>query len=366
MLLESIVPTDRSSLSGVSNSPLRLRAASASAAPAAISPGRNTPDGTSGTTPQPGPASGVSSWSPGLNRQLATAQQSQDYLDQLQDRLLTLKGLVSRRLVQWDDQASAPPEGPRDTPLARRRDELKQLWQQRPQASGGGLDAQLGFDGEGAAPQRFRVRGLDARTLQSAGSETLAFSVPGARQQPASVRIEPKLSMGALAQRFDQALAPIGLRVSADPQAGLVFQTSPPQSERLSEGLMVKGEGKRFPTGQPVRVQLDPTPSLINPALWQLDTPDGLRQVLQETVRASRRIEQAQGLVQQSLDRADQSLEANTPSATARACDAFANQFASQAAGAPGFASLASLVGSAQGLPRRRVETLLGMPAESL
>lgn len=365
MPLESIVPAERSKLSSVGNSPLRLRAASASAAPAAISPSGNTPEAASGAAPGPWPAKGVSSWSPGLNQQLATAQQSQDYLDQLQDRLLTLKGLVSRRLAQSGDQASAPRDELREAQLVRRRDELKQLWQQRSQASGGGLDAQLGFDMDGAAPQRFRVRGLDARTLQSAGNETLVFSVPGARQQPAAVRIEPNLAMGTLAQRFDQALAPIGLRVTADPQGGLVFQASAAQWERLSEGLMVKGDGKRFPTGQPVRVQLDPTPSLINPAAWQLDSPDGLRQVLPEIVRASRRIEQVQGQVQQSLERADQSLEANAPGATGRACQVFATRFASQATDVPGFASLASLVGSAQGLPRHRVENLLRAQMDS-
>ena len=128
---------------------------------------------------------------------------------------------------------------------------------------------------------------------------------------------------------------------------------------------MVKGEGKRFPTGQPVRVQLDPTPALINPALWQLDSPEGLRQVLPEIVRASRQIEQTQSQVQRSLDRADQTLDANTPTADARACEAFATQFAGQSASAQGFANLAALVGSAQGLPRHRVESLLKIQAES-
>jgi|GEM_PF-272898 len=365
MPLESIVPVERNPLSGASNSPLRRLAASPSSAPAAVSSARATAPPPADTAPGPWPDSGVRNWSPGLNQQLATAQQSQDYLEQLQDRLLTLKGLVSRRLASSGDQATALQNGPQDAPLARRRDELKLLWQQRPEASGGGLDAQLGFDADGTAPQRFRVRGLDARTLQSAGSETLAFSVPGARQQPASVRIDPNLSLGSLAQCLDQALAPIGVRVKAEPQASLVFQTSPAQWERLSEGLMVKGDGKRFPTGQPVRVQLDPTPALINPALWQLDSPEGLRQVLPEIVRASRQVEQTQSQVQRSLDRVDQALEANTPTADARACETFATQFAGQAAGAQGFAKLAALVGSAQGLPRHRVESLLKIQAES-
>ena len=229
MPLESIVPADRNPLSGASNSPLRRLAASPSTAPAAVSSARATAPPPPDTAPGLWPDSGVRNWSPGLNQQLATAQQSQDYLDQLQDRLLTLKGLVSRRLASSGDQATAPENGPRDAQLARRRDELQRLWKQRPEASGGGLDTQLGFDADGTAPQRFRVRGLDARTLQSAGSETLAFSVPGARQQPASVRIDPNLSLGSLAQRLDQALAPIGVRVKAEPQAGLVFQTSPAQ-----------------------------------------------------------------------------------------------------------------------------------------
>lgn len=368
MPLESIVPAERSHLSGVNNGPLRRLAPAASAAPAAISSARATAAAGQDTAPDARPASETGSWSPGINQQLATAQQSQDYLDQLQDRLLTLKGLVSRRLAQGSDQATAVQDRSRDQPkdaqLARRRDELKQLWQQRTTATGGGLDAQLGFDANGTAPQRFRVRGLDARTLQSAGSETLAFSVPGARQQPASVRIDPSLSTGALAQRLDQALAPICVRVNADPQGGLVFQSSPTQWERLSEGLMVKGDGKRFPTGQPVRVQLDPTPALINPALWELDSPEGLRQVLPEIVRASRQIEQTQGQVQLSLARAAQTLVANTPTANIETCEVFATQFAGQAAGAQGFANLAALVGSAQGLPRHRVESLLKIQAQ--
>lgn len=306
---------------------------------------------------------GLASWAPQLQRRLADAQQAQDYLDQTAQQLQDLKAALSAKLAGLQTQ---------DSQLQAKLQAATQQWRQRQSASAGSLDPQLRFSSPATASQRFSVRGLDVASLQSGAAETLAISVGGGAQNLASVRIDPSLSADALVQRFDQALAPAGVRVASDDSGALIFSVAEPAWPALRDNLAVKGGGIRFPAGQLNRVKTDAEPAAIQPETWRVTGSAGaggaevsdaaaLRRALQQVMQALDHVKQARASVNRALLQAGQQVESAQQAADPAEVAALAQDFQSTAS-RPGYASFSSVASALIGVSRSRVQSLLALP----
>lgn len=288
---------------------------------------------------------------PGLQERLGQLQQGSAYAEQLGQALQGLKSSLSQTLVRQQGQPDAALQG--------RLDQVKRLWDARGELSGGQLDGQLQtVDAGEAARQRFRIRGLDMATLASNGAETLRLGVPG---QPRSIAVPldgQGLQRGL--QSLQRALAPTDLRVET--QGGeLAFSAPESQWPALRDGLSIKGDGKRFPSGQMVRVALEPQADVLKPATLQLEGTEAQRRSLAQVLSTQERLGQARQRLNQSLADASQlTTESAAAQGEARAVHAFANDFAVNADAAPlDYEQLSALVPALLGLHKRQVQQLL-------
>ena len=305
---------------------------------------------------QPGLHSGLNSLNPQINQQVATAQQTLDFLGGLSSQLQAFKTQLTRELSGGFVKEGA---------LANQRQHLQQLWQERQVRSSGGLNDQLDYSGDGQALQHFRIRGLDAFNLQSKTNETLTFSLAGTPRQTMAVQVGPGLPMSIMASRFDQALAPAGIRVTVNAQGGeLDFAVPQSQWAQVQDALMIKGDGKRFPTGEFSRLRLAAEPAAIAPTSWQIDTLAEHRQTLSQVVQAVRRVAQVSEKVQRVLADTHQTLSQQSAAAGATEAASFTQGFAALVRD-PRYSSLSALATSLQGLPRYRIENLLALRAEA-
>lgn len=305
---------------------------------------------------------GLSAWAPQLQRRLADAQQAQDYLDQTAQQLQDLKTALSAKLAGLQAQ---------DSQLQAKLQAAANQWRNRQSASAGSLDPQLRFSSPATASQRFSVRGLDVASLQSGAAETLAISVGGGSQNLASVSIDPSLPADALVQRFDQALAPTGVRVASDDSGALIFSVAESAWPALRDSLAVKGGGIRFPAGQLNRVRTDAEPAAIQPDTWRVsDTKAGnaevsdtaaLRRALQQVMQALDHVKQARAAVGRALVEAGQQVESAQQAADPADAAALAQNFESTA-GQPGYRSFSSVASALIGVSRSRVQSLLALP----
>jgi hypothetical protein len=304
---------------------------------------------------QPGLHRGLNSLNPQINQQVATAQQTLDFLGGLSSQLQAFKTQLNRELSGGFVKEGA---------LANQRQHLQQLWQERQVRSSGGLNDQLDYSGDGQALQHFRIRGLDAFNLQSKANETLTFSLAGTPRQTRAVQVGPGLPMSIMASRFDQALAPAGIRVTVNAQGELDFAVPQSQWAQVQDGLMIKGDGKRFPTGEFSRLRLAAEPAAIAPTSWQIDTLAEQRQTLSQVVQAVRRVAQVSEKVQRVLADTHQTLSQQSAAAGATEAASFTQGFAALVLD-PRYSSLSTLATSLQGLPRYRIENLLALRAEA-
>lgn len=288
---------------------------------------------------------------PGLQQRLGQLQQGVAYAEQLGQALQGLKTALSQSLVRQQAQPDAALQG--------RLEQVKQLWQARGELGGGQLDSQLQtVDAGEAARQRFRIRGLDLAALSSGGAETLRLGLPGQTRSIAVPLDGQGLQRGL--QSLQRALAPTDLRVET---AGGELAFSAPESQwpALRDGLSMRGDGKRFPSGQMVRVALDPQGEALKPATLQLDGIDAQRRSLAQVLSAQERLGQARQRLAQSLAEASsQQPVGEGEAAQARAVHAFARGFAAGAEEAPlDYEQLSALVPALLGLHRRQVQQLL-------
>lgn len=292
---------------------------------------------------------------PGLQQQLGALQQGQDYLERLGASLQQLKSGLSQQLARPQGEGAA---------LQPQLESLRQLWAQRAAEAGGQLDARLLPAPEGeSARQRFRLRGLDMNSLASEGSETLRLSLPG-QPRPLLVPLDGRGLQPAL-QSLQRALAPTGLRVET--QGGeLQFSVEESAWPALREGLALRGDGKRFPSGQMVRAMLDPAPEALTPQGWTLDGPEAQRRSLVQVLDAQARVQRARQALGQRLDQA-RKLGDSTGAAEdrAQAVHRFAAEFArSPRLPAMDYGRLSALAPAVQGLHRQQVQQLL-LPPEA-
>ena len=279
-------------------------------------------------------------WDTRLQGNVARAQQALDYLERVASQLEALKADLSAKISGRGDPARQ---------IEARSQQLANALEMRRRQAGGGVDAQLNFSDGEAATTRFRIRGFDVASLQSAGQQTYAFSVGSAGGPQLSATIEPGMTPEEIAARLDRTLSPVKVRVSLDRQQQLVF--SAPESEwaGMKDAIAISGRG---------RVDVAEEPSGLAPEQWDAGNPDALRQSLREVVQALARVRRSQEAASAALSAAMARTEAtDTPEAELAA---ISGDFAATAA-SHDYQSLLAITSALVGVSRERVQALLGL-----
>lgn len=327
-------------------------------APAALAPGA----GAASAHPLRGPAgeaarraSAFSPWDGERHGQVAAAQMSKAYLGQLSAQLHALKSGYSDNLA---DPASAPQREPE---LASARQSLKALWGQRTQATAAAIDAQLQYQGHGAARQAFRIRGIDAAALSQGAREVLSIGLPSNLAGPLTVTIDPEQGVSRNLRRLDHALATADVRVHADERGEPVFNAPQATWDKVQDRITIKGEGHRFADGVPQRVRTHTEAPALPSSLYEQAPvePQDIRGALQRVIHALDRV----GLTQAQVAGALALASAQTRAASAeipvesveRAAQAFLARTQSMR-----FETYADVAPALAGVNRARVMALMG------
>jgi hypothetical protein len=289
---------------------------------------------------------------PGAQLQLGRLQQGLDYLDRLASAMQQLKGGLSDALAR-----QAPPSAALNAQV----EQLRQLWSQRSRDAGGRVDGELqAAPADGAARQRFKLRGLDLAVLEHGGKETLRLQLPsqtqdgGGAAKPVAIAVtlegegtQPQL------QALVKALTPAGLSVRAQ-GTEIVFSVAESQWPALRDGLTLRGEGKRFPSGQPVRALLDPSPEALQPQRWEVKDAAGQRQALGQLLQAQPKVAQARAQLHGQLEAAARPRASMAPAQA----QALAGSLAGALSGAE-YSDVGALLPALRGMHRARVRQLL-------
>ncbi|MFX1678152.1 hypothetical protein PV762_02880 [Mitsuaria sp. CC2] len=304
---------------------------------------------------------------PGAQLQLGKLQQGLDYLDRLAAAMQQLKGGLSDTLARQTAPSAA---------VHGQLDQLRQLWAQRGRDAGGRVDAELqAAPQDGAARQRFKLRGLDLAVLQQGGKETLRLQLPsqpqdsggssnggignnGGKPTLIAVTLDGEGTQQQLLA-LTKALSPAGLSVQAQ-GTEIVFSVAESQWPALRDGLTLRGEGKRFPSGQPVRALLEPSPDALQPQRWDVKEATGQRQALGQLLQAEPKVAQARARLHEQL------VASATPPAGAveetlspEQAGRLAGSLAGALSGAE-YSDVGALLPALRGMHRQRVRQLLG------
>lgn len=325
------------------NSPINNSVAAASTAAAARANAIKPADPDSRVVTPPPAAAPLQRglrWDTRTQGDVARAQQALDYLARVASQLEALKADLSAKISGRGDPARQ---------IEARSQQLATALESRRKQSGGGVDAQLDFSDGQPAMTRFRIRGFDLASLQSAGQQTYAFSVGSAGGPQLSATIEPGMTPEEIAARLDRTLSPVKVRVSLDRQQQLVF--SAPESEwvGMKDAIAISGRG---------RVDVAEDPAGLAPEQWNVGNPDALRQSLREVVQALARVRRSQEAASAALSAAMARVEqAAIPEAELAA---ISGDFAATAA-SHDYQSLLAITSALVGVSRERVQALLGL-----
>jgi hypothetical protein len=291
---------------------------------------------------------GLSNLDVPLQNDVSGAQQAIDFLEQSAAQLRALKTDLAAKLATRQM---------RDGQVEQRVRQFADTWRARAQASGGTLDAQLNFSTQ-PATQRFTVRGMTLANLRNGARETLAVAVGGGTAGLRSVHLAPGLSDAEIVARFDQALAPAGVRVSVSKDGELVFSIPESDWPGVRDSIAVQGSGIRFPAGQLNRVKAEAETPAVMPEGWGTSDIEAMRATLQQVTQALAHVEAALSKVRQELAMAAQRVQGDLPEIEMAGMGQMAEVFAN-VANEPGYAALVSLTSALVGINRDRVVSLL-------
>ncbi|SCK17669.1 hypothetical protein [Vogesella sp. LIG4] len=287
-----------------------------------------------------------------LNAQITSAQQALGFLDRTASQLQALKQELGARLAgRPGDQAA----------LARHLADFAANWSQRVSDTGASLDASLKLVAPGEAQRSFRLRGISLQSLQQGGTETLSFYPGGPGKPSQSVVIDPGLTADEIVGRFNKGLAAAGISASLGSDGELTFSVAETAWPALADNLQLKGDGIRFPSGQPNRVRLDPQGDSITPASWSGDDVAGLRRSLQQVVAAIQQVQASRERVEAALARANSLIAAASSVGEPAWAKAFAGDFSSSLQQGSGYALLNNIAPVLIGISRYRVVSLLSL-----
>ncbi|MTW12018.1 hypothetical protein GM658_15540 [Pseudoduganella eburnea] len=291
---------------------------------------------------------GLSNLNAPLQSDVSGAQQAIDFLEQSAAQLRALKTDIAAKLATRQM---------RDGQVEQRVRQFTETWRSRSQASGGTLDAQLNYSND-PSTQRFSVRGMTLANLRNGARETLAISVGGGTAGLRSVHLAPGLSDGEIISRFDQAMAPAGVRVSVNKDGELVFSTPENAWPAVRDSLAVQGSGIRFPAGQLNRVRAEAEAPVVMPENWGTSDIDSMRATLQQVTQALSQVEAALAKVRQEYVATTQRMQSSLPEIEVAGMGQMADVFRN-IANEPGYAALVSLTSALVGINRDRVVSLL-------
>jgi hypothetical protein len=299
--------------------------------------------------PAPAPLRrGLSNLDAPLQADVSGAQQAIDFLEQSAAQLRALKTDIAAKLASRQM---------REGQVEQRVRQFSDTWRNRAQASGGTLDPQLNYSND-PATQRFTVRGMTLANLRNGARETLAIAVGGGTAGLRSVHLAPGLSDAEIVSRFDQAMAPAGVRVSLNKDGELVFSTPEEGWPGVRDSLAVQGGGIRFPAGQLNRVKADAEAPAVMPENWGTSDIDSMRATLQQVTQALAQVEAALAKVRQELTATAQRVQSELPPIEVAGMGQMADVFANLAK-EPGYSALVSLTSALVGINRDRVVSLL-------
>jgi len=291
---------------------------------------------------------GLSNMDAPLQNDVSGAQQAIDFLEQSAAQLRALKTDIAAKLAS---------RSMRDGQVEQRVRQFSETWRNRSQASGGTLDAQLNYSNQ-PSTQRFTVRGMTLANLRNGARETLAISVGGGTAGLRSVHLAPGLSDAEIISRFDQAMAPAGVRVSLNKDGELLFTAPESAWPAIRDSLAVQGSGIRFPAGQLNRIKADAEAPIVVPEGWGTADMESMRATLQQVTQALAHVEAALAKVRQELAVATQRAQLDLPEIEVAGMGQMAEVFAN-VANEPGYAALVSLTSALVGINRDRVVSLL-------
>jgi hypothetical protein len=291
---------------------------------------------------------GLSNMDAPLQNDVSGAQQAIDFLEQSAAQLRALKTDIAAKLAT---------RSMRDGQVEQRVRQFTETWRNRAQASGGTLDAQLNYSNQ-PSTQRFTVRGMTLANLRNGARETLAISVGGGTAGLRSVHLAPGLSDAEIVSRFDQAMAPAGVRVSVNKDGELVFTAPESAWPGIRDSLAVQGSGIRFPAGQLNRIKADAEAPVVMPEGWGTADVEAMRATLQQVTQALAHVEAALAKVRQELAAATQRVQSELPEIEVAGMGQMAEVFAN-VANEPGYSALVSLTSALVGINRDRVVSLL-------
>jgi hypothetical protein len=289
-----------------------------------------------------------------LNQRVTASQRTIEFLGHVDAELQSLRTRLSAEIGVGHSEGDGVAE------LSQQIRRFDALWRQRHAATGGALDNQLDQVEPGAAQQRFKVRGLTIDSLTKGDAETLYLAVGGRTERAGAVTIEPGLDAAEIAQRFDRALAPSGVRVTQDRHGELVFSVREGDWTNARDLLAIKGDGRRFPTGQFTAARIVPEEPLIRPRGWSVENRTAMRETLEKVTAAQEVVRHARRLATEALNDEGRNL---TRSADAEAQERtwsaeFARMFAATA-GKGDYRTLSALSPALLGMHRDRVTALL-------
>jgi hypothetical protein len=284
-----------------------------------------------------------------LQDSVARAQQALDYLERVAGQLESLKGEISAKLASSanSQRSSARTTQSSSQHIDSAARQLAATLAAR-KSSGGGIDANLNFNGQ-PAQQRFRIRNLDIETLQQSAPTTVAFSIGGAGGPQLAANITGDQSSEEIARAIDRAVAPLGVRAGLD-NGSLVFSTGEAEWPAVRDSIAVSGRG---------RVATEEVAPQLAPQQWPAGAEsDALRQSLREVVQALERVRSSQSAASSALSSA--SVQVNAASTPPPEVEMASEDFTSAAA-STNYDSLVALSSALVGVSRERVLALLGL-----
>ena len=292
------------------------------------------------TVVQPSARRSKLDWDTRLQGDVASAQQAQDYLNQVARELESVKAALSAKLAGMKS-------GARD--LEARARQLGATIAARSARAGGSVDARLAFSDGAPAQQRFRISGLEVGALQAAAPLLLAFSIGGAGGPQLAAAIEPGMTPEQITKRLDRTLAPLNVRAGLDGQGRIEFTTDEANWPAVRDSIAISSRGRVATEALSPDVKLQ-----------DLDAgnADALRQNLREVVQALDRVRRSQAAAGAALAAASQ--RAAQPELSAEALALTAQDFAATAA-SHDYDSLLAVTAALVGVSRERVLALLGM-----
>jgi hypothetical protein len=287
---------------------------------------------------------------PGAQQRLGALQQGLAYVQQLDASLQRLKSGLSLTLARHLSASALD--------LPARVDGVARLWQAREAEAAGQVDALLQAVAEGRQPQReFSLRGLDGNSLAAPGAETLRLTLPG-QGRALSIHLDGQ-GLDSHLRAVAQGLAGLGVQTRAQADGGVVLAVAEARWPALRDGLQLRGDGRRFPGGQPVRAALDARPDALQPSGWRVDGAEAQRASLARVVQAQQQL----GVARQALGQRLQAASAAAPApdaAESAAVARLARDFAEAGEGAPlDYEQLSDLLPAVAGVHRARVDQLL-------